>query len=72
MADLAARDALRLMDTADDLLAALKAYEAEREDLEDRAPVDPFCGDCNMGAGPNKRTCAHHLAVAAIKKAEGR
>lgn len=54
------------------LLVALKAYETEYENLEDRAPAEPFCGECNIGAGPHKRTCAHHLARAAIAEAEGR
>jgi len=54
-----------------DMLEALKASEREYDNLEDSAPTDPFCGECNMGAGPHKATCAHHLRVAAIAKALG-
>ena len=52
-----------------DLVAALEAYEREREDMEDRAPTYPECIECNLGTGPHKRTCAHHLARAALAKA---
>ena len=44
------------------LETALRAYEAEYENMEDRAPLDPDCIECNQGTGPHKRTCAHHLA----------
>ena len=54
-----------------DLVAALEAYEREREDMEDRAPTYPGCIECNLGTGPHKKTCAHHLARAALAKAGG-
>jgi hypothetical protein len=59
----------RLIAAAPDLLEAVLA--SEREYDEETAPVDPFCGECNLGTGPHRRTCAHHLRVAVIAKAGG-
>ncbi len=54
-----------------DLLAACQASELEYSDLDEYAPVNPHCPDCNQGLGPVAETCAHHLRVAAIRKATG-
>ena len=64
-----ARLIVRAVNCHADLVAALEAYEREREDMEDRAPTYPECIECNLGTGPHKRTCAHHLARAALAKA---
>ena len=53
-----------------DLVAALEAYEREREDMEDRAPTYPECIECNLSTGPHKRTCAHHKARAVLSRAQ--
>ena len=37
------------------------------ENLEDRAPVEPECGDCNIGTGPHRKTCEYHMAKAILK-----
>lgn len=37
------------------------------EDLEDRAPVEVFCAECNLGTGPHKETCIPHQAEAFLK-----
>lgn len=42
----------------------------EHENLEDRAPVEPECGDCNLGTGPHKRYCAYHQARRLIERAK--
>lgn len=61
----------RMLVVGCDMRRALDKFICERENLEDRAPVDPECGVCNLGTGPHKRTCAYHAAVAVLKKAEG-
>ena len=67
----AERDAnAHLIAAAPDLLAAVRAFIAEHENLEDGAFADPGCIECNMGAGPHKATCAYHLGRAAVRKAE--
>lgn len=53
-----------------DLLAACIASEKERDDNEDYS-TSHLCGECNMGTGPHRQTCAHHLRVAAIARARG-
>lgn len=42
----------------------------EHENLEDRAPVEPECGICNLGTGPHKRFCAYHQARRLIERAK--
>ena len=56
---------------APEMLAALKQYIAEYKNLEDQAPQYPECGQCNLGTGPHNQTCALHLALPAIRDAEG-
>lgn len=34
----------------------------EEVENNEGAPGDPFCGECNMGAGPHRRYCVYHLA----------
>ena len=65
-----AGDARRILKNRDEAVAALKAFVGEHENLEDRAPVEPECGVCNLGTGPHKRTCAYHQARAVIRKVE--
>ena len=46
---------------------------ADHENLEENAPVDPFCGGCNQGAGPHRAPCAYHAAVNIVaRKADPR
>jgi hypothetical protein len=52
-----------------DLLEAVLA--SEREYDEETTPGDPLCAECNLGTGPHRRICAHHLRVAVIAKAGG-
>ena len=61
---------LRAVEEREGLIEALEAYEREREDMEDRAPTYPECIECNLGTGPHKRTCAHHLARAILSRAK--
>ena len=61
---------LRAVEEREGLIEALEAYEREREDMEDRAPTYPECIECNLGTGPHKRTCAHHLARAILSRAQ--
>lgn len=61
---------IRAVEEREGLIEALEAYEREREDMEDRAPTYPECIECNLGTGPHKRTCAHHLARAILSRAK--
>lgn len=40
----------------------------QHENLEDRAPVDVFCGECNLDTGPHRATCVPHQAKALLAK----
>jgi len=64
----------RLLAAIPDMLRALYASEREYRDMDEAAPLDPGCVLCTSGATPFDRDtglCAHHLRVAAIKKATG-
>jgi hypothetical protein len=61
------RDAALAPDSHDLAIAVV----SEHENLDDRAPTEPECQQCNLGTGPHKRTCAYHQAKALIAKATG-
>lgn len=59
---------------ASDLVAGVLAHLfaqyiiEQHENLEDRAPVDVFCGECNLDTGPHRATCVPHQAKALLAK----
>lgn len=46
-----------------DAIKAMEAIIQDHQNLEDSAPTNAFCGDCNMGAGPHREYCLYHAAV---------
>jgi hypothetical protein len=62
----AALDRAAVLDKDEALRDFAKYVVDEHENLEDRAPVEPKCGECNMGAGPHIKTCMYHRARAAL------
>lgn len=61
----------RLISAAPDMLYVCQEIVREHENLEDMAPVEVYCGSCNLGTGPHKRYCAYHAAKLALAKAAG-
>jgi hypothetical protein len=54
---------------AEAMAKALEKFIREHDSVyEGQSPFigEPFCGDCNMGAGPHKEYCAYHDAQHAL------
>jgi hypothetical protein len=59
----------RLQTLNAELLAACQASEVEYANLDENAVLEYRCPECNPVNAPTASLCAHHLRVAAIRRA---